>query len=77
MAGAYCYNSICFKYYRYSIHGKGRTDILMKLGILGMILYMSAFIAGVQFNIITFAKFYFIANVINFLPAMFLLMKLY
>ncbi|HBX1758119.1 TPA: colanic acid exporter, partial [Klebsiella pneumoniae subsp. pneumoniae] len=55
---------------------KGRTDILMKLGILGMILYMSAFIAGVQFNIITFAKFYFIANVINFLPAMFLLMKI-
>lgn len=38
---------------------KGRTDILMKLGILGMLLYMSAFIIGVQYNIITFAKFYF------------------
>ena len=55
---------------------KGRTDILMKLGILGMILYMSAFILGVQYNIITFAKFYFLANIINFFPAMYLLMRI-
>jgi PST family polysaccharide transporter len=55
---------------------KGRTDILMKLGILGMLLYMSAFIIGVQYNIITFAKFYFLANIINFFPAMYLLMKI-
>ena len=55
---------------------KGRTDILMKLGVLGMLLYMSAFIIGVQYNIITFAKFYFLANIINFFPAMYLLMKI-
>lgn len=55
---------------------KGRTDILMKLGVLGMVIYMSAFIFGAQYNIITFAKFYFIANVINFFPAMYLLMRI-
>ncbi|HBK4592651.1 TPA: oligosaccharide flippase family protein, partial [Klebsiella michiganensis] len=55
---------------------KGRTDILMKLGILGMLIYMSAFILGVQYNIITFAKFYFLANIINFFPAMYLLMRI-
>ncbi|MDQ2567892.1 MOP flippase family protein, partial [Klebsiella michiganensis] len=49
---------------------KGKTYTLMKLGILGMVLQVSSFILGVQFDIVTFAKFYFIANVLNFIPVM-------
>lgn len=54
---------------------KARTDILMRLGILGAVLQVSAFILGVKFDINTFAKFYLIANVINFFPVMYFLMK--
>ncbi|HBX8302004.1 TPA: lipopolysaccharide biosynthesis protein, partial [Klebsiella pneumoniae] len=49
---------------------KARTDILMKLGIVGALLQISAFCIGVHFSIITFAMFYFIANVLNFFPVM-------
>ena len=45
---------------------KGRTDILLKLGIIGMILQVGAFIIGVQYTITTFAMCYLLANVINF-----------
>ncbi|WP_273890488.1 lipopolysaccharide biosynthesis protein [Serratia marcescens] len=55
---------------------KGRTDILMRLGILGAILQVGAFIIGVRFDIDTFVKLYFIANVINFFPVMVILMWL-
>ena len=55
---------------------KGRTDLLMKLGILSAFLQLSAFMLGVNFDINTFAKFYLIANLINFVPAMYFLMKL-
>ncbi|MCF6691504.1 MOP flippase family protein [Raoultella terrigena] len=49
---------------------KGKTNLLMKLGIVGAILQVGAFIIGSQYDIITFAKLYFIANVINFFPVM-------
>jgi O-antigen/teichoic acid export membrane protein len=55
---------------------KGRTDILMRLGILGAILQVGAFVIGVRFDIDTFVKLYFIANVINFFPVMAILMWL-
>ncbi|HBW9887400.1 MOP flippase family protein [Klebsiella pneumoniae] len=55
---------------------KGRTDVLFKLGLLGAFLYVSSFVIGVNFGIVNFARFYFLANVINFFPAMYLLMKL-
>lgn len=55
---------------------KGKTNILMKLGVLGMILQVSAFILGVQFDIVTFAKFYFIANALNFIPVMWCVLKI-
>ncbi|CAI0759109.1 Lipopolysaccharide biosynthesis protein wzxC [Serratia entomophila] len=55
---------------------KGRTDILMRLGILGAVLQVGAFIIGVRFDISTFAKLYFFANVINFFPVMAILMWL-
>ncbi|WJV40598.1 lipopolysaccharide biosynthesis protein [Raoultella terrigena] len=54
---------------------KGRTDILMKLGIVGAILQVSAFMIGVNYNISIFSMCYLIANIINFFPVMFLLMK--
>ncbi|MBA5599883.1 MOP flippase family protein [Pectobacterium aroidearum] len=55
---------------------KGRTDILMRLGIVGTILQVGAFFIGANYNIIVFAKMYFIANIINFFPVMFFLLKL-
>ncbi|WP_198964968.1 polysaccharide biosynthesis C-terminal domain-containing protein, partial [Klebsiella pneumoniae] len=55
---------------------KGRTDILLKLGIIGMILQVGAFIIGVQYTITTFAMCYLLANVINFFPVMWSLMSL-
>ncbi|WP_027712671.1 MOP flippase family protein [Dickeya chrysanthemi] len=55
---------------------KGRTDVLMKLGILGMILQVSAFVVGVNFGIVNFAKFYFIANILNFIPVMWSVMRM-
>lgn len=55
---------------------KGRTDLLLKLGILGTFLYVLSFLIGVNFDIITFSKLYFIANVLNFFPAMILMMRL-
>lgn len=54
---------------------KGRTDILMRLGIFGTFLQVGAFIIGAQFDINTFAFCYFIANIINFFPVMYLLFK--
>ncbi|EOG7227330.1 lipopolysaccharide biosynthesis protein [Klebsiella michiganensis] len=54
---------------------KARTDVLMRLGIIGAVLQISAFILGSQYNIITFSKFYFFANVMNFFPVMYCVMK--
>ncbi|HHS9923471.1 TPA: MOP flippase family protein [Klebsiella quasipneumoniae subsp. similipneumoniae] len=55
---------------------KGRTDILMRLGIIGAILQVGSFLIGVHFSINTFALCYLIANVINFLPVMYCLLNL-
>lgn len=49
---------------------KGRTDILMRLGIIGAVLQVSAFVIGVNYTITTFAMCYLIANVLNFFPVM-------
>lgn len=50
---------------------KGRTNILMILGIVGAVLQVTAFILGVRFDIVTFTKLYFLANLFNFFPVMF------
>ncbi|KGD74983.2 polysaccharide biosynthesis protein [Tatumella morbirosei] len=55
---------------------KNRTDILLKLGILGAFLQVGAFIIGSHYSIVAFSKFYLIANVINFFPAMICLLSL-
>lgn len=53
---------------------KGRTDILMRLGILGTVLQFGSFLIGIHFSIVTFAFCYLIANVLNFIPVMLSLM---
>ncbi len=55
---------------------RGRTDMLMKLGIFSTILMLLAFMIGAKLGIIEFAKIYFIANVINFFPVMYYVMRL-
>ena len=50
--------------------------MLLMLGILGMLLMISAFIIGVQFDITTLTMLYFFANVVNFIPAMTITMRL-
>ncbi|HDH1530274.1 MULTISPECIES: lipopolysaccharide biosynthesis protein [Klebsiella pneumoniae complex] len=55
---------------------KGRTDVLLKLGILGTVLQFGAFLIGVNFSITTFAFCYLIANVLNFFPVMYALLYL-
>ena len=55
---------------------KGKTGQLMILGIVGMILQVGAFLFGVRYDIVFFAKCYFIANVINFIPVMFLKLRI-
>lgn len=54
---------------------KGKTDILMRLGIIGTILQVGAFLIGVHFSITTFAFFYLIANIVNFFPVMYCLLN--
>ncbi|QIC86277.1 lipopolysaccharide biosynthesis protein [Serratia liquefaciens] len=55
---------------------KGRSGILLMLGVLGSTLMLTAFIIGVQYDIITLTMLYFVASVINFIPAMSITMKL-
>jgi len=55
---------------------KGRTDVLMKLGIIGTILQFGSFLIGVNYNIEVFALCYLIANVLNFFPVMIVLMNI-
>lgn len=47
---------------------KGRTDLLMKLGILGAVLAIGAFIVGVSGGVSGVARCYLIANIVSFIP---------
>ncbi|HFR6481975.1 TPA: flippase, partial [Shigella boydii] len=47
---------------------QGRTGILVLLGVQGAILTGIAFVIGVNDNIISLAKYYFIANLVHFFP---------
>lgn len=55
---------------------KGRTDVLLKLGVYGTILQVTGFIIGAQYDIDMFVKIYFIANILNFFPVMFYVLKI-
>ncbi|TBM00970.1 lipopolysaccharide biosynthesis protein [Hafnia paralvei] len=55
---------------------QGRTGILLALGIQGTILTGLAFLIGIQHGIVELAKYYFIANVVHFIPCMFFTMHI-
>ena len=55
---------------------RGRTDIQLKLGILGTCLQVSAFLLGVQWGVLGVAKLYCLAYLLNAIPAMWVTMKL-
>lgn len=54
---------------------KGRTNVLLRLGIIGAILQVSSFIIGINYSITTFAMCYLIANFLNAMPVLYCLMK--
>ncbi|WPI72082.1 lipopolysaccharide biosynthesis protein [Klebsiella pneumoniae] len=45
---------------------KGKTNVLMKLGIIGAILQVGSFLIGVNYSISTFSFLYLIANILIF-----------
>lgn len=55
---------------------KGRTSLLLFFGLLGAFLQVSAFIIGVNLDIITLAFLYLLANILNFLPVMICVMNI-
>lgn len=55
---------------------QNRTGLLLALGTFGSCIMVSSFIVGANFNIIMFAKLYFIANIINFFPPIYISFKL-
>ncbi|MEH8204264.1 MOP flippase family protein [Aeromonas veronii] len=53
----------------------GKTQLLMKLGVLSAILQVGAFLIGGQYDVQTLALLYLIANIINAFPAMYFTMR--
>ncbi len=53
----------------------GKTQLLMKLGILSAILQVGAFVIGGQYDVQTLALLYLMANLVNALPAMYFTMQ--
>lgn len=53
----------------------GKTQLLMKLGILSAILQVGAFVIGGQYDVQTLALLYLVANLVNALPAMYYTMQ--
>ncbi|AXB01972.1 MOP flippase family protein [Aeromonas caviae] len=53
----------------------GKTQLLMKLGILSAILQVGAFVIGGQYDVQTLALLYLVANLVNALPAMYFTMQ--
>ncbi|EMH4162843.1 lipopolysaccharide biosynthesis protein [Pluralibacter gergoviae] len=55
---------------------QNKTGLLFVMGVIGSTLMLSAFIIGVNYDIVTFAKLYLIANIINFFPPIYFSLKL-
>lgn len=55
---------------------KGKTSLMMRLGLVGAILQVGAFIIGVHYSIVEFSFLYFVANIINFVPTTYFLLTL-
>lgn len=54
----------------------GRTDTLFRLGVLGAVLQVSSFLIGVHWGVTGVAAGYFIANLLNALPAFYFTFRL-
>lgn len=54
---------------------RGRTDVLLRLGIIGALLLVAGFVIGVQTGVEGVAMWYFIANVLNAIPCAYALAK--
>lgn len=48
-----------------------KTNWLFYLGCLSTFFYVSAFFIGINYDILTFVKLYFFANIINYFPVLF------
>lgn len=55
---------------------KGKTHLLMRLGILGAVLQVGAFVIGVKYDITYICLLYFLANLFNAIPALYFTMRL-
>lgn len=55
---------------------KGKTHLLMRLGILGAVLQVGAFVIGAKYDITYICLLYFLANLLNAIPALYFTMRL-
>lgn len=53
----------------------GKTQLLMRLGIVSAILQVGAFVIGGQYDVQTLALFYLVANLLNSIPVMYFTMQ--
>jgi PST family polysaccharide transporter len=49
---------------------RGRTDLMMRVGVVTAITQLSAFFVGAQYDVLVLASLYLAANVFNFIPVM-------
>jgi PST family polysaccharide transporter len=49
---------------------RGRTDILLRVGVLGTVLQVASFLIGVKWGIVGVAACYLVANVLGAIPAL-------
>lgn len=54
---------------------RGRTDLMLRMGILGAMLMVSAFFIGVRWGVVGVAASYFVANVINVVPSLYFALR--
>lgn len=54
---------------------RGRTDLMLRMGVLGALLIVSAFFIGVRWGVVGVAASYFVANVINAVPCLYFALR--
>ncbi|WP_224717632.1 lipopolysaccharide biosynthesis protein [Pectobacterium versatile] len=54
----------------------GKPNVLFRISLFNCIIQVSSFVFGVFFDVVTLAKFYFLANFIIFIPNMFISFKM-
>jgi PST family polysaccharide transporter len=54
---------------------RGRTDLMMRVGVLTALTQLSAFFIGAQYDVLVLAALYMAANMFNFFPVMLVTMR--